>query len=258
MPRQVNKQKAHGAAFRLYQKLRMKRPGQLDFEDVAMFRNVLVKEGRIKGSMARLVRANDEGIIRLSSRIKETGARNFAICHELGHWELHENESQTFFCTAEKLADYHSDPMEAEANIFASELLMPTFLIRPRIEKIDPSLHLLSTISKEFGSSLTATAVRFMHLSRRDCIVAYIRDGKIAWSWKKDGFTRAYLKRGQAIRRGSLAWELENNGATSIEPDSIEPDSWFSHLNYPFHGELQEHTIKMPGYNSLLTLLWIP
>lgn len=258
MPRQINKQRAHGAAFRLHQKLRMKRPGQFDFEDVAMLRNVLVKEGSIKGSMARLVRAKDEGIIRLSSRIRETGARNFAICHELGHWELHKDESQTFFCTAEKLADYHSDPMEAEANIFASELLMPTFLIRPRIEKIDPSLDILSSIAKEFGSSLTATAVRFMHLSKRDCIIAFSRNGKVVWSWKKDDFKSAYLQRGQPINPGSLAWELERNGATAMEPESVEPSSWFSHLNYPFRGELQEHSVKMPGYDSILTLLWTP
>lgn len=258
MPRPINKQRAEGAAFRLHQKLRVKRPGQLDFEDVAMFRNVLVKEGKVNGSMARLVRANDEGIIRISTRLKEPGARNFAICHELGHWELHENESQTFLCTAEKLSDYRADPMEAEANIFAAELLLPKFLFRPKIEGVDPSLGLLGEIADDFKASLTATAIRFMHLTKRDCIVAYISEGRVAWSWQKENLKRAFLRRDQTIQPGSLAWELSNNGATSLEPDSVSPETWFSHLNYPFYGELQEHSIRMSRYNAFLTLLWIP
>ena len=29
--------------------------------------------------------------------------RRFAIAHELGHWFLHEKESQVFVCTAERM-----------------------------------------------------------------------------------------------------------------------------------------------------------
>ena len=249
---------ASAAAFRLNERFRVKRPGQLDFDDVAMALGILVKTGGVKGLSARLVRKGNEGIIRINPRIREAGAKRFVVCHELGHWELHEGESQSFLCSADNLRDYKSDPREAEANIFAAELLMPKFLFRPRIEKLDPSLDLIGDIAEEFGVSLTATAIRFMHLSKRDCIVALIKNGRVEWAWKKDDFRRAYLQKGQAIGHGSVAWELENSEIASTEPCEVDPSAWFSHMNYQFHGELQEHSIKMPGYGAILTLLWVP
>lgn len=39
-----------------------------------------------------------------------------------------------FVCTTEQMRDYKGHPPEVEANIFASELLMPTFLFRPLAE----------------------------------------------------------------------------------------------------------------------------
>ena len=79
-------------------------------------------------------------MIRTKRGIREEGRKRFAIAHELGHWFLHENESQFFVCTAEQMREYKGSPTEVEANIFASELLMPTFLFRPLAENSAPCI----------------------------------------------------------------------------------------------------------------------
>lgn len=99
-----------------------------------------MRKAKLTGCLARLVRQGKRGIIRTKSGIREDGRRRFAIAHELGHWFLHEKESQVFVCTAEQMRDYKGSPVEVEANLFASELLMPTCLFRPLADNATPSL----------------------------------------------------------------------------------------------------------------------
>ena len=162
-----------------------RKPGNLDFDDVAMALGILVVPDSLTGAAARLVRNKTEGRIRLNSRIRGVGARRFAIAHELGHWFLHEDQSQLFLCTAANMRDYKKSPMEAEANHFASEFLIPAVLFRPMIQRIDPSLHRISEWAEQFKASLTAMAIRFVRETQFDCILVSIRDGRVEWSWKE-------------------------------------------------------------------------
>src|SRR4051794_28002180 len=99
------------------------KPAPVPVEDIAMDLGVLCLEAKLTGCLARLVRKGRRGIIRTDMKIREEGRKRFAIAHELGHWSLHESESQFFICTAEQMRDYKGSPLEVEANLFASELL---------------------------------------------------------------------------------------------------------------------------------------
>ena len=103
MAREINRMRAEGVAWRLTQDYCLDTPGPTPVEDIAMDRGVLCLEANLTGCLARLVRKGNRGIIRTKAGIREDGRRRFAIAHELGHWFLHEKESQVFVCTAEQM-----------------------------------------------------------------------------------------------------------------------------------------------------------
>src|SRR5437899_10626947 len=94
MARAINKIRAEGVAWRLTQDYCLDTPGPTPVEDIAMDRGVLCLEAKLTGCLARLVRKGKRGIIRTDVKIREEGRKRLAIAHELGHWFLHEAESQ--------------------------------------------------------------------------------------------------------------------------------------------------------------------
>ena len=67
------------------------------------------------------------GII-YNETVRSPGRRNFTLAHELGHYLLHRQlHPQGLQCTNRNMADWDEarNKIEAEANTFASYLLMP-------------------------------------------------------------------------------------------------------------------------------------
>src|ERR1700679_1665303 len=162
MAREIHKIRAEGTAYRITQDYCLDKPAPVPVEDIAMDRGVLCLEAKLTGCLARLVRKGKRGIIRTHSGIREEGRKRFAIAHEMGHWFLHEAESQFFVCTAEQMRDYKGSPMEVEANLFASEFLMPTALFRPLAGDVEPRLEQVKSLAGTFNTSLTATGMKFV------------------------------------------------------------------------------------------------
>ena len=117
MTRPINRIRAEGGAWKLTQEYCLDTATPVPVEDIATDQGVFCLQGNLTGCLARLVRTGKRGVITTSSTIRETGRRRFAVAHELGHWFLHENESQLFICTAENMRQYKGSPMEVEANM---------------------------------------------------------------------------------------------------------------------------------------------
>lgn len=83
-----------------------------------VFKDMGSHETAIKAMMVKFCRIR---CIVVNSQLSET-VRRFIIAHELGHAVLHADGADEF---TERIAFDHSSHMELEANIFASELLIP-------------------------------------------------------------------------------------------------------------------------------------
>jgi len=93
---------------------------------------LIVEEGGLETSEGRLVATRTKGG---SIRVKDglgAGRRRFTIAHEIGHFILHPLEEQDRQHSPRDFAIFHDAGEEAEANIFAAELLTPEFLFKPR------------------------------------------------------------------------------------------------------------------------------
>lgn len=76
---------------------------------------------------------NSQVYIMVNSGIDNMGRKHFTIAHELGHYFLsHHLKQNAFYCSGEKIVEEGAwkDPIEQEANYFASCLLMPEDKVR--------------------------------------------------------------------------------------------------------------------------------
>lgn len=71
---------------------------------------------------------NGQVYIMINSTIDNEGRKHFTIAHELGHYFLlHQLKQNAFYCSKSEIVEegVWKDPIEQEANYFASCLLMP-------------------------------------------------------------------------------------------------------------------------------------
>jgi len=254
MKREIRKIRAEGTAFRITQDYCLDTPGPVPVEDIAMDRGVLCLEARLTGCLARLVRKGKRGIIRTDVKIREEGRKRFAIAHELGHWFLHEAESQYFICTAEQMRDYKGSPIEVEANLFASELLMPTGLFRPLASDVEPRLEQVKTLAGVFNTSLTATAMKFVELNKHECIVVLSTNKVVSWSKQQGNRSGLRIERGMKLHSDSVAFHLAASDRES-KPELVNADAWITHNWYERQIEITEQSWVLESYDSVLTLL---
>lgn len=250
----VERVKASGAAHKLLQSLGFPHPGEIDLRDLAMDRNVLVREGDIRGAEGRLLRKKKHGVIHIRKGITPEGRRRFTIAHELGHWELHEAYSQ-FLCNKEDMRDYGQSPLEVEANCFAAELLMPNTHFREACGNQAPSMVLLEKLAEDFQTTLTATAIRFADVSKRRVVVVYYQKGVVRWSYSDPKKNLPFVVAGKPVPQFSSATLDLSEVASSM--DHYEDADWFPQLQWGKDG-VNEETKRMKALGGGLTLLWFP
>ena len=216
-----------------------------------------IMEADLEGASAQLIRLGDLTQIVLSSRMTESGARRFAIAHELYHFlKKHPSLSPTMMCKPKWLRSGASElhAHELGSNAFGSALLLPDFLLRERCEVSPVSLDVPWQIAKEFDVSILASARRFVELSSERCAAVFAKDGVVQWSTHSATFTRK-IRAGRRLRRASLAWDYHATGTVDERVQPVPAHAW---LNTSSHEDIIEHTTCRPDYGTVLSLLWVP
>ena len=239
----------------IIKELRIREPSEIELEDIAMERGVLVRERLLKGSEARLVRRGRTGIITVDKSITEEGRKRFAVAHELGHFELH-RDSQLLFCTEQDMVVWNENkPQEIEANEFAANVLMPESLFLARIGKEKPNLNIVKSLAEEFRTSLTATAVRYAQLSPEPCAAVISREGVIKW-YRKSSCFRHHVKVGSTLSTNTYAGDYFDGCEVPLKPMKAPAFAWLAG-NVDGEAEIIEHSLPFTRYNAVLSLLWI-
>jgi hypothetical protein len=222
----LNQIRAQGAAFRLAEEYGFCHPREIDLEALSIDRGLKLKFGGISGCEARLVRIGKRGIVRVKEKEVASPRGRFAISHELGHWELHP-DTQSFVCTVNNLRDYERDPKEIEANAFASELLMPTRLLRPFLEKQELSVETAKKMAEHFNVSMTAAAIRLCFEKRDDSYLILSKGCRVEWASRHTDRMGVWVDRGQTLNEGSNAWHLCQNPERDVVSEVVDPGCWF-------------------------------
>src|SRR6266446_1799501 len=152
---ELRQQACRQAAHELLAKIKVGSPDEIDLEVLAYAAGkLLIEVGGLDTAEGRIVASpGSGGVIRIRSGLNP-GRTRFTAAHEIGHYVLHPLVPHDRQHTARDFTIWNVASEEAEANVFAAELLMPEFLFKPRSRGKNPSLALLDSLAAEFKCSL--------------------------------------------------------------------------------------------------------
>ncbi len=239
--------------------LKIKNPREIRIELIAQSFGATVSCAPLRAAAGRLVRYGDFGIITVPNDFRNEGRKRFSIGHELGHFILHKGIVDFSLCSVTDMNDWKGIKIrETEANQFSGELLMPQDLFLQKTIKQKPNMKLIKQLASEFRTSLTATAIRFIHVTKEPCALIYCVNGKIEWTMKNDAdFKYVIKKHGQEVDEESYAYEAFK-GQGDFEEGNLIPASAWVQSKYLFETDLEfiESTCFLSSFNAVLSLLW--
>jgi len=122
------------------------------------------------------------------ARVEAKGSprARFTLGHELGHYFIDEHRNALLAGTPphESQTDFSSaNPVEAEADLFASCLLMPRRRFLTASVRVADTLRGVIDLSARFATSITSTAVRYASLGVQPCAVVRWTAEGFSWKW---------------------------------------------------------------------------
>src|SRR5690606_6030659 len=135
-------------------------PSEIDVCAIAQTQGATVVEKPVKGAEARIMGFGDKALIVVNADSIPQRKR-FSVGHELGHW-MRDSGKISLGCNPESQLGSGDANAETRANSYASDLLMPDFMFRPRAEKRPMTFDTASDLADTFKTSLTATSIRFV------------------------------------------------------------------------------------------------
>ena len=231
--------------------------GRADLHAIAEQFHISIRERDLAGCDGALLRStvDSRGIIVVKSSIREFGRKRFTIAHEIGHLVLH---GASAACAHSDIGDWSraAKQVEKEADEFAAELLMPTKEIGAAINSRAPSLQIIQGVARDYEASLSASAWRYCDVVDVPCAVIWSTNEVIQWSRKSDSF-RYLLQRGVEVPQASYAMAAFKGKELPGDPEPVAAHEWIESARLHDGAEIWEQSLRLPSYESVMTLLWI-
>jgi len=190
-----------------------------------------IREEPLNGLAGCLIVPEDKsvGAIAVDGNMGEERKR-YTIGHEIGHYvnPMHRASSREVFeCTRKDMTIDRAVPgekharMEAEANQFAAELLMPAAWVRRFLQpKVGLDLEHIFDMARLFEISKEAAARRYLSFSSEPTAIIFSREGKVRYVKKTNDFPRLSVWDGQPMPKD--CYSMTNNKDRGIVTDIIE------------------------------------
>jgi len=243
----------------IIRQLDIRKPSEIQVELIAELRGATVVESALTSSEGRLVRRGKRGKITVPFNETNIGRKRFSIGHELGHFELHSHLMSYISCSKEDMADFHGyKKREKEANDFSAELLMPSTLFSPLVIRKKPNMKLIQALADEFNTSITATACRYMQVTKEPCALVYSINGMVKWFMTNE-FPFFLKGKGDPLDEDSFAYDAFKGKGDVPSGATVSASSWMKNSDSRFGNiEILESTLFLEYYNATITLLWQP
>ncbi|RZB31184.1 MAG: hypothetical protein SRB2_04709 [Desulfobacteraceae bacterium Eth-SRB2] len=137
-------------------------------------------------------------------------------------------------------------------NEFAASLLMPREIFFRFLKPGQPTMDKISEIAKEFRTTLTATALRYIGFSKEPCALVVSKDGLIKW-YKKSGSFNFHVKVGGKLHPDTYAFDFFDGADLPTQPESVPAYAWLSgDINEK--SEIFEQSFALGGYGFVKKL----
>ncbi len=231
-------------------------------EEISFARGAIIVDRDLKGMEARLTQVGSRAVIAVSTATTNTQRRRFSITHELGHLEMHRNTSSLSLCKNSDINEgnnvENTITREQEANVFASAFLLPQRFFAPMCKDEDPSLNFVSHLATTFGTSLTATGLRYVQFCDEPVAIVFSQNGHIRWFKGSKEFDELnlFISVGSHLDPETLAYQQIQTQPTSIRQRRVPISAWVESGKYK-NIKIIEQSCPMPSQQAVLTLLWI-
>ena len=146
-----------------------------------------------------------------------------------------------------------SKKMEAEANTFAAFLLMPANDFREQIKSQIVTIDLLGHCAARYGSSFTATALKWLEITDEAAMLVVARNEFVCWSYPNKLASRkgAYLPPGTPVPQSAID-RLSSAAQSRSQWCRVEPGVWHSTM------EAEESAIVSDQFELAIFLVRFP
>lgn len=217
---------AFSAGEKLLWKYGVSSPNEIDLEAIAFDCGLSVRRRPLEGADARLVAFEDRGVITVNTR-QDPKRQRFSIGHEISHWVYDRPTSgdTMLACSKDDVSPRNqaAKGKEADANRFSADLLLPPYLVLPRIQSRETNINLAIEIADEFDVSLPAAAIRIVRHSKHAAAVVVHKQQGIAWKFKNASWPD-YDQLAMKVHHDSPALDLLFSGSVRAKTqDRKEP-----------------------------------
>ena len=203
-------------------------------------------------------KAGEWGII-YNSTINSKGRINFTLAHELGHYLLHRQLlPERIRCSSRDMGDWRSErgQIEAQANKFASFLLMPLDDFRLQIsgQKID--MELMRHLSDRYEVSITAAILKWLSITDQRAMIVVSKDGFVDWAWSSERLLKSGIY--YAARQQTIELPSQSLAALCVDEEIAETTGTHKRGVWQGNEDVYEMTVFSPKNEMTISLLLYP
>lgn len=231
-------------------------PGHIELEALANLHGAMVFYRPLEGCEARLVVNGDRGAISINSTSTE-GRQRFSLAHELAHW-ICDRKTGSFLCAKDDIGPQNAvaRSVEADANSFASQLILPSYLVDPRIQSKPVTLDIAGELAKDFNASLTAAAIKLVNRSEMPAFVVCHNQSRSLWFRRSAQFPSEFFI-ARELHQDTDAFQIAFGGTAGLTRPKREPaNRWFSGRD-AYKLEVTSQSVRLPDATvlSLISLV---
>lgn len=231
----------------------VRKPEHIDLEAIAVAKGAHVVYRRLDGCAARLVAAGDRAVISVAMD-DNLGRRRFSLGHELAHW-MQDTKRISFKCTSTDIGPQNAEAktIEADANSFASQLILPDYLVWPWVGDRKPSLDLANEMGGDFQASLTASALKLLQRAKVPTAITCHDQRRLKWSRRSRDFSTDFYILGE-LHHDTAAFEMAFGSAKGLSRPKRESASRWVSGPGAFRMDVWSQSIKFQE-GSVLTMI---
>jgi hypothetical protein len=222
-----------------------------------------VRAASIKGFEGALFPGDDrkKWMLLYNDEVTSTGRIRFTQAHELGHYVLHRTLKDEFQCSEDDMYNWTQDEkdMEAQADLFASYLLMPLDDFRQQIPGT-VELDVLGRCADRYGVSLTAAILKWLQYTDEKAVLIRSVEGYMDWAWSSqpalDSGAFFATRKGPPISIPSDSLAANPDIRHDRVGQTLRAVVWFPHAEPQI--PVREMKLQAHRYDSTLTLLVLP
>jgi len=184
----------------------------------------------------------------------------FTFAHELGHYFIDDHRNALL----SGLSPSHCsntgfksrNRAERQADYFASCLLMPENGFRKYCNNKKFEFRIIEELSKKYGTSISATALRFCAIGNHPIMVVYSFKNSIKWYWSSTDFRFKWLKYGKdKLPEDTLAGEYFDLNRKADKTEPVFAMDWFN-IKYENQANLPFKERCLMRGEHCLSIIW--